>query len=407
MKILRLDCRSGISGDMFIGALIGCGLDIGRLESGLRRMKIGKYRISARKVKRSGIAGVKFDVEYKKHQVHEHTEEKTFAGISRAIRASGLSARVKEMSIAVFTNLAKAEAKAHGTVPAKVHFHEVGDIDSVVDIVGACIGMEALGVERVFASGIVSGSGTVLVHGAVFPNPAPATAYLLEGFDITIEDTPFEIITPTGAAILKTFSAGRGSGNIPGCRILRSGYGAGSLEIPGHANLLRAMLCETEAEGPAAGPHDARVTILETNIDDMNPQVYSYLTQKLLDAGALDVYVTPVIMKKSRPGCVLTVISGKNDAQRLTEMIFEETPTFGIRRHDAERDVLGRKIVEVNTKYGNIRVKLGFSNRKLITVSPEFDDCAKAAKKAKVSFARVRREALDAARRDKGEKVGL
>ncbi len=407
MKILRLDCQSGISGDMFIGALAGCGLDMGRLASGLRKMKIGKYRISARKVRRSGIAGVKFDVEYEKHHGHEHTQEKTFAGISRAIRASGLSARVKDMSIAVFTNLAKAEAKAHGTIPAKVHFHEVGDIDSVVDIVGACIGMEALGIERVFASNIVSGSGTVLVHGAVFPNPAPATAYLLEGFDITIEDLPFELITPTGAAILKTFSAARVSGNIPGCRILRSGYGAGSLEIPGHANLLRAMLCETAAEDIAGGPRDACVAVLETNIDDMNPQVYGYLMDKLLDAGALDVYATPVIMKKSRPGCVLTVIAEKNKAQRLSEIIFEETPTFGIRRHDAERTVLGRKIVEVNTKYGNIRVKLGFSNRKLITVSPEFDDCAKAAKKAKVPFARVRREAFDAARKDKGEKVGL
>ncbi|MBP6944307.1 MAG: nickel pincer cofactor biosynthesis protein LarC, partial [Candidatus Omnitrophica bacterium] len=359
MKILRLDCQSGISGDMFIGALIGCGLGIGRLESGLRRMKIGKYRISARKVKRSGIAGVKFDVAYKKHHGHGHTKEKTFAGISRAIRASGLSARVKDMSMAVFTNLAKAEAKAHGIIPARVHFHEVGDIDSVVDIVGACIGMEALGVERVFASNIVSGSGTILVHGVVFPNPAPATAYLLEGFDIKIEDTPFELITPTGAAILKTFSTGRGTANIPECRILKSGYGAGSLEIPGHANLLRAILCEAPEEGAAPGPLAAPVTVLETNIDDMNPQVYGYLTTKLLDAGALDVYMTPVIMKKSRPGCVLTVIAGKNDAQRLSEMIFEETPTFGIRRHDAERDVLGRKIVEVNTKYGNIRVKLG------------------------------------------------
>jgi len=405
MKILHLDCRSGISGDMFIGALIGCGLGIGRLASELRRMKIGKYRISARKVRRSGLAGVKFDVEYEKHHGHEHTEEKTFAGISRAIRASGLSARVKDMSMAVFTNLAKAEAKAHGTVPAKVHFHEVGDIDSVVDIVGACIGMEALGIERVFASNIVSGSGTILVHGAVFPNPAPATAYLLEGFDITIEDLPFELITPTGAAILKTFSAARDRGNIPGCRILKSGYGAGSFEISGHANLLRAMVCEVP-ETP--GSNDDKVTVLETNIDDMDPQVYGYLIGKLLDAGALDVYVTPVIMKKSRPGCVLTVITaGENGAQRLSEMIFEETPTFGIRRHDAERAVLGRKIVEVNTKYGNIRVKLGFSNGKLITVSPEFDDCAKAAKRAKVPFARVRREASGAARRDKGEKVGL
>ena len=405
MKILYLDCQSGISGDMFIGALIGCGLDKAELISGLRKIKIGKYSIRTRRVKRAGITGVKFDVIYDRHHCHEHTQAKTFKGISGAIRKSSLPGRVKEMSLSVFANLAGAEAKAHGIAADEVHFHEVGDIDSVVDIVGSCIGMDALGIERIFTSGIVSGTGAVSVHGAAFPNPAPATAYLLQGFDIRIEDVPFELITPTGAAILKTFSGGCGCPG--GIRILKTGYGAGTYEIPGRANLLRAMVCEMPGRTGSSASHGGGVSVLETNIDDMNPQVYGYLMERLLERGALDVYLTPVIMKKSRPGCVLTVIAEKKDTDVFSKIIFEETPTFGIRYHTAERTVLDRKIVEVNTKYGNIRVKLGFGNGKLITVSPEYDDCARAAKKTGAAFNRVRREAGSSARRYKGEKVGL
>jgi uncharacterized protein (TIGR00299 family) protein len=406
MKILRLDCPSGISGDMFIGALLDCGLEKKELLSGLRKIKIGRYEIRTRRVKRAGIAGVKFDVICDKHHCNEHAEGKTFKGIANTIRKSSLSGRVKEMSLSVFTNLAKAEAKAHGVALDDVHFHEVGDIDSVVDIVGSCIGLEALGIERVFASSIVSGTGTVNVHGAAFPNPAPAAAYLLQGLDVTIEDVPFELITPTGAAILKTFSEVRRTRRShPGeIRILKTGYGAGTLEIPGRANLLRAMVCVVPE---ASVLRDGRVAVLETNIDDMNPQVYGYLMGKLFERGALDVYFTPVIMKKSRPGCVLTVIAEKKDTDIFSKIIFEETPTFGIRYHTVERTVLDRKIVEVNTKYGNIRAKISFGNGKLKTVSPEYDDCVRAAKKTGAAFNQVRREAESSARRYKGEKVGL
>jgi len=410
MKILYLDCASGISGDMFIGALIGCGLDKKELISGLRGIRIGKYGIRARRVRRAGITGVKFDVIYDRHRCHGHTQAKTFKGISGAIRRSSLSSKVKEMSLSVFANLAAAEAKAHGIAADKVHFHEVGDIDSVVDIVGSCIGMEALGIERVITSSIVSGTGTVSVHGAVFPNPAPATAYLLQGFDIRIEDLPFKLVTPTGAAILKTFSDGRGDrrGCPGGIRILKTGYGAGTYEIPGRANLLRAMVCEMPARtGSSASRGGGGVSVLETNIDDMNPQAYGYLMERLFERGALDVYITPVIMKKSRPGCVLTVIAEKGDTDVFSRIIFEETPTFGIRYHTAERTVLDRKIVEVNTKYGNIRVKLGFGNGKLLTVSPEYDDCVRAAKKTGAAFNWVRREAGSSARRHEGRKSGF
>lgn len=204
-RILYLDCSSGISGDMFLGSLIDCGLEIGHITSQLRKIKIGRYRLKTRRVKRAGITGVKFDVIYKEDGGREHTEEKTFKGITGAIKRSSLSDGIKEKSLAVFTNLAKAESRAHGVPLEKVHFHEVGDIDSIVDIVGACIGLEYLKIDEVFVSRIVSGTGMVHLHGAIFPNPAPATAFLLKGFEVTITDIHYELVTPTGAAIIKTF----------------------------------------------------------------------------------------------------------------------------------------------------------------------------------------------------------
>jgi len=388
-KILYLDCPSGISGDMFLGSLIDCGLDIKRLGSQLGKMKIGAYKLAARKVSRAGISGVKFDVIYKKHHGQGHTDDKTFRGIVKAIKSSGLSARVKEMSVAVFTNLAKAESRAHGVPVEKVHFHEVGDIDSVVDIVGACIALEELDIGEVYSSRLA------------VADPAPATAYLLRGIDISIAGVPFELVTPTGAALLKTFSISQS--DIPPMKVLRAGYGAGSRDIQGRPNLLKSIIGERQADGDAN-----TVTVLETNIDDMNPQIYEYLIERLFEAGALDVYITPVIMKKSRPACVLTVISGPQAAEALSGIIFEETPTFGIRRHTAERLKLERKIVEVNTKYGNIKVKVGSCKNVISICSPEYEDCKRAARLKKVPFSAVRREADAAARRSiKGERQGF
>ena len=388
-KILYLDCPSGISGDMFLGSLIDCGLDIKRLASQLRKMKIGDYKLEAHRVSRAGISGVKFDVIYEKHHGHGHTDDKTFKGIVKAIKSSGLSARVKERSVAVFTNLAKAESRAHGVPVEKVHFHEVGDIDSVVDIVGACIALEELGIDEVYSSRLA------------IADPAPATAYLLRGIDISISGVPFELVTPTGAALLKTFS--RSQTDIPPMKVIRAGYGAGSREIPGRPNLLKSIVGERQANGDAD-----IVTVLETNIDDMNPQVYGYLIDRLFEAGALDVYITPAIMKKSRPACVLTVLSEPPAAEALSGIIFEETSTFGIRRYNAERRKLERKIVEVKTKYGNIKVKAGFCKNTFSICSPEYEDCKRIARLKKVPFSAVRREAEAAARRSiKGEKQGF
>ncbi|OGX35446.1 MAG: TIGR00299 family protein [Omnitrophica WOR_2 bacterium RIFCSPLOWO2_02_FULL_50_19] len=388
-RILYLDCPSGISGDMFLGSLIDCGLGLNRLSSQLRKMKIGDYSLKARKVTRAGITGVKFDVIYKKHHGQEHSHNKTFKGIVKAVRSSALSNRVKERSIEVFTNLAKAESKAHGVPLEKVHFHEVGDIDSVVDIAGACVALEELEIGEVYCSRIV------------IANPAPATAYLLQGFDIAIAGMPYELVTPTGAAILKTFS--RSQIDMPPMRILKTGYGAGSIEIPGRPNLLRSVIGADQADGDTD-----IVTVLESNIDDMNPQIYEHLIDRLFEAGALDVYITPTIMKKSRPACVLTVISEPSKADILSEVIFEEAPTFGLRRYTAERRKLERKIVEVKTKYGNIKVKLGFFKNAISAYSPEYEDCKRIAKLKRIPFSAVRREAEAALTRGiKTEKPGF
>lgn len=389
-KILYLDCPSGISGDMFLGSLIDCGLELKRLASQLRKMKIGGYSLKARKVTRAGITGTKFDVVYKKHHAHE---DKTFKGIIKAIKSSTLASRVKEKATAVFTNLAGAESKAHGIPVKKVHFHEVGDIDSVVDIVGACIALEELEIGGVYCSRLA------------VANPAPATGYLLQGFDIAITGMPYELVTPTGAAILKTFS--KSQIDMPPMKMLKTGYGAGSREIPGRPNLLMSIIGEAALGLQANGDTDV-VTVIESNIDDMNPQIYEYLVDRLFEAGALDVYITPVIMKKSRPACVLTVLAEPSKADTLSEVIFEETPTFGLRRYTAERQRLERKIVEVKTKYGKIKIKLGFFKNALSTYSPEYEDCKKIAKLKRIPFSAVRREAEAALTKGiKAEKSGF
>lgn len=377
-KILYLDCPSGISGDMFLGALIHCGLKVDYLASELRKVKINGYRLKARKVDRGGIVGIKFDVIYDKGPCRGHTEEKTFERIAKLINNSGLAGAVKFRATEIFTNLADAESAAHGVPREKVHFHEVADIDSIVDILGAAIAVEKLGIEEVYSSVVT------------VAKPAPATAYLLEGIKVVFSGIEHELVTPTGAAILKTFS--RGFGEAPPMKILKAGYGAGSADIQGHPNLLRAMV------GEKTGVFETdTVTVLEANIDDMSPQAYEYLMERVLETGALDIYLTGVIMKKSRPGCLITVLTESTKADAIAEIIFEETSTFGVRRYQATRQKLHRKIIEVATKYGKISVKLGYFADRLRIAAPEYDDCKKIAKERKVSFRQVWREAERAA----------
>jgi len=382
-KILYLDCPSGISGDMFLGSLIHCGLKVDDLASELRKVKINGYKLKARKVDRGGIVGVKFDVIYDKGPGREHAEEKTFKRITKLIKASGLTESVKRRAMEIFTNLADAESAAHGVPREEVHFHEVADIDSIVDIVGAAIAVEKLGIGEVYSSVVT------------LAKPAPATSYLLEGIKVAFSGIRHELVTPTGAAILKTFS--RGFGEAPPMKVLKVGHGAGSADIQGSPNLLRAIIGEK-----TGGFETDTVAVLETNIDDMNPQAYEYLMERVLGAGALDIYMTGVIMKKSRPGCLVTVLTEPSKADAVAAIIFEETSSFGVRRHQALRQKLHRKIIEVATKYGKISVKLGYFADRLKIVAPEYDDCKRIAKDRKVPFWRVRREAERAAWKDTG-----
>lgn len=384
-KILYLDCSSGISGDMFLGSLIDLGLKIDYLASELRKLKIKSYKLECRRLKRNGIAGMKFNVVCGRRSPDEHAEERTFSAIAKLINNAALSKGVKERAVSIFTNLAEAESVAHGVAREKVHFHEVGGVDSIVDIVGACIGIEKLGIEEVYSSRITSGSGRINVHGGSFPNPAPATAYLLEGIEVEFSEIQYELVTPTGAAIVKTLS--KGFGKIPSMKILKVGYGAGTYEIPNYPNLLRSIMGEK-----AEACYSDMVTVMETNIDDTSPQAYEYLMERCFAAGALEVYLTPVIMKKSRPGCVVTVLAGPSEAEAVAGIIFKETSSFGVRHYTVFRKKLDRKIIKVKTVYGEARVKLGYLEDKLNIISPEYEDCKRIADSEGISFREVFKE---------------
>jgi len=289
-KILYLDCSSGISGDMFLGALIDCGVKIDYLTFQLRKVKINGYNLKAHKVIRNGIVGTKFDVICKGAGGHHKT--RTFKNIVKLIDDSGLAGEVKEKAISVFKNLADSEISVHGVHKRDIHFHEVGDIDSIVDIIGSCIAVRRLKIEEIYSSPLKSGSGQISVGGSAYPNPAPATIDLLKKAQVKFSDLPYELVTPTGAAILKTFS--NGFGEIPMMKILKVGYGAGTHELSNQPNLLRAVIGERKD-----GFGSDLVTVIETSIDDMNPQNYEYLMERIFEVGALDAYLTPVIMKKS------------------------------------------------------------------------------------------------------------
>lgn len=389
-KILYLNCSSGISGDMFLGSLIDCGVKIDYLTSQLHKVKITGYSLKAHKVKRNGLVGTKFDVIYKENSGRRGS--RSFKDIVKLINNSGLANDIKVKSLSVFNNLADSEKRVHNFHKEDTHFHEIGDIDSIVDIVGSCIAIEKLGIGEVYSSPLKLGSGQINVGGDAYPNPAPATAILLKDSVVKFSNIPYELVTPTGAAILKTFS--NGFGEIPTMRILKVGYGAGSHEMPNQPNLLTAIIGQRVSDFET----DV-VTVIETNIDDMNPQNYEYLMERIFEAGALDVYLTPVIMKKSRPGCVVTILAEPAKADEITKIVFEETTSLGIRQYQATRRKLSRKIVRIDTKYGKVKVKLGFFGDELKVVAPEYEDCKRIARSKGVPFHRIYEEVESTARR--------
>ena len=382
MTFAYFDCFSGISGDMTLGALVDAGVSIDALRAELAKLNLPGYEIRADKVTRSGIAATKVTVVVnQKDQKSRHLSD-----IVSIIGSSTLSSTVKEKSSRIFTRLADAEAKVHGTTPDKIHFHEVGAVDSIVDNVGSVIGLELLGVTRIMTSAINVGSGMVKTAHGMIPIPAPATAELLTNIPFYQSSTQFELATPTGAVIISTL--GSSFGPMPLMKVNRIAYGAGDKDFPGQPNVLRLMI----GEMVATDEEDTSI-VIETNIDDMNPQVYDYFIEKLIQQGAQDVYLTPIIMKKGRPAILLSVLTDKSKSDVMLNTLFRETTSIGVRIQEVGRRKLSREIGEVDTVYGKIRIKISRRGNEILTVTPEYEDCRRIAEERQIPLKQVMEEA--------------
>ena len=431
MKTLYLDIFSGLSGDMFLGALLDLGVDFHRLEYELAKLDLAGYHLHATRKHKCAIEGVKFDVELTDEHRHEHTHGpgghthgpgghthgpcdeghgRTFAGIRAMIQRSTLSDWVKEKSIATFHRIAVAEGKIHGHPPEEVHFHEVGAVDSIVDIVGGCIGLELLGKPRVLAATVVEGTGFIQCAHGRFPIPAPATLAILgeRGVALTQCDEPAELLTPTGAALLAEFA--ESFGPMQGLVAQRIGYGLGTRDNKTRPNVVRAVFGEVQSSKvnvQSSEPSDPQaasaldwetdtIAVLETNLDDINAEILGNFIEQALAAGALDAFHTPIQMKKNRPGVLLTVLCAAADADKFSELMLRETSAFGVRRTVAARRKLLREFVTVKTPFGEVSVKLGQLNGKVVQVAPEFESCRAAAAAAKVPLKQVYEAAVRA-----------
>ena len=387
MRGLYFDCFAGASGDMICGALIDAGADFDELRARLASLGLSGYQLSTTRVKRSGIAATKFNVVVDEaQQPHRHLKD-----IVAIIDRSRLDDLTKQRAVRAFELLADAEALVHETTRDRVHFHEVGAVDSIIDTVGAMIGFEMLGVERCFASPLRVGHGTVKTAHGLMPVPAPATAELLRNVPVYAGDIEGEFVTPTGAAIIATLA--ESFVPLPAMKITKAGYGAGSRDPQGFPNALRVVLGDLELIG-----RDEVVTVIETNIDDMNPQAFGFVMEKALALGALDVFLTATQMKKSRPGVMLTVLCEQAAREAIIEMLLAETTTLGVRHYDARRRVLERTIATVVTRYGEVRVKVARDGGRTLHFQPEYEDCARLARQLGVPVIEVQSAASAAYR---------
>lgn len=388
--IAYFDCFAGISGDMTLGALVDAGADFQALQEGLSKLGIGGYEISAAKTRSAGISATDVTVRLTSH---EHGHGRGFSDIRRIIEDSALHDTVKSRSVAIFRRLGEAEAKVHGAGIDEVHFHEVGAVDAIVDIVGTCICLDLLGVDEVLSSPMPTFTGTVEVAHGVLPLPAPATVEILAGAPWRELGVEGELVTPTGAAIVAELTSGYGP--MPEMSVRSVGYGAGKKDF-GIPNVLRVMVGDPAPTARTQGACGERseVAVMETNIDDLVPQVYEVVMERLFAAGALDVYLTPVQMKKNRPATLLTVVCAPEDTQKMSDVLFEETSTIGIRTDLRSRTCLQRDVVTVDTKYGPIGVKVARRAGQVINVQPEYDDCKSVAARSGVGVKLVRDEAI-------------
>lgn len=376
MKLCYLDAFSGISGDMLVGALADAGAATGALTDGLCSLGIGAT-FQFERTTRCGLAATKFQVLGGEQHGHRHLSE-----ILELLEGAALPVGVKEKAVSVFQRLGEVEAAVHRIPLERVHFHEVGAVDSIADVVGACLGFELLGVKEIHSSALNLGSGTVRTGHGILPVPAPATAALVAGKPVYARGPECELTTPTGAAIATTLA--RRFGPLPPMKIASVGYGAGERDFPEQANVLRVLI------GEAAGASEATtVSVLEANIDDASPEVLGYAMERLLEAGALDVTLTPVMMKKNRPGTLLRAIARPEQQEELASLIFAETSTLGLRVYPAERRVQARRTVEVETPHGKVRVKVAQDGN----YAPEYEDCRELARASGVPLKQILAEA--------------
>jgi uncharacterized protein (TIGR00299 family) protein len=434
MRVAYLECFSGISGDMFLGALVDAGVSSQLLEETVSALEIGA-RLEVSQVIRGGVAATKVDVwedgekdlpreEYweqqhshaeahahgkshsHKHDQPQHSEQghhshshgRGLTEIRRVIAAAPISGKAKKTAIAIFESLGAAEAKIHHTSIEAVHFHEVGAVDAMVDIICAAVGVEALGVDEIICSPLNVGGGTVKCAHGTIPVPAPATVELLTDAPVYSSGVQAELVTPTGAAIVKTLASRFGT--FPEMKIQKSGYGAGSRDFRGHPNVLRLTVGEANSSSAVAGAilktASDTISVLEANLDDLNPQVFGYVMDRLLEEGALDAFGVPVQMKKNRPGTLLTVLCKPEHAAKLTHLIFAETTTLGVRRREEARQTLARRWENVHTAWGEVRIKIASMNGTITNYAPEYEDCRKIAAQHKVPLKTVMQEAARA-----------
>jgi pyridinium-3,5-bisthiocarboxylic acid mononucleotide nickel chelatase len=386
MRTVYFDCFSGVAGDMILGALVDAGLPLEDLAAGLKALPVGGYSLRARKVTKASLQGTKVDV-LLEGDGHPHGPMDLLDIVAR----STLPAPVKDRSSAVIRRLAEAEAAVHGLPPDRVHFHELGGTDTIVDVCGAVLGLHLLGVGEVFASPISIGRGFLDTHHGRLPSPPPASVELLKGVPTLEIGVEGEIATPTGCALLKELAAG--FGRQPAMVYDRVGYGAGDREFPGFANLLRVLLGVRECNAPGD-----RAAVLETNLDDLSPQVVGSLYDRLFAAGALDVWTTAAGMKKGRPGIVLSVLAPPVRVREVESVLFAETTTLGVRRYEVDRTVLAREMRTAVTRWGEVRLKVAILPDGTRRAAPEFEDCLALANRAGVPVRDVLEQAQAAAR---------
>ena len=388
MRTAYFDCFSGVSGDMILGALIDAGADLHMLESELGKLKISGFTLKAEKTTRGGLSGTRFFVNQDRSHAERHLTD-----IERIMDDSNLPDDIKSGAKSIFRELAKVEAKIHNTIPEDVHFHEIGGLDSIVDIVGSLIVMKMMDIETMYASRIPVGTGFVECAHGVLPLPAPATLELLKGIPVYASSSEKELVTPTGIAILKHVV--RSFGTIPEMKIEHIGYGAGSrdLKIP---NLLRVWIGET---GVKQEYEKDDVILIETNIDDMNPEIVGYTMERLLERGALDAFMTPIFMKKNRPGTLLSILITPDKLDDTIAIIFAETTSLGVRFRRLERRKLPRKLITVETLFGPVRVKISQIDNEKSILSPEYEDCREIAARMGIPLRKVYGEAQAAAER--------